>query len=353
MRVLREPWVAKGGEPGETVDEFARRRLGPQVAERLIDPFVTGIFAGDPARLSVAAAFPRLVELENQFGSLITASRKLKKERGKDANAAGPSGRLTSFPGGMREMVMALGTALGPSVRLNARVDDVRRVGERWAVSAADGAAITDVDDVIMAIPAYVAARILSKVDASLAEPLTAIPYAPAAVVCLGFEKDAVQHDLNGFGFLIPKQEQRQILGCLWTSSIFPGQRAPEGHALIRTIVGGSRAPDLALLPEEELYTLVQDELDPVLGLDGAPVFWHLQRWPSAIPQYEVGHIDRRNALADGLSRWPGLHLTGNALYGVGINDCTREAERVARLVLGVADAAPEVAEPEAAPEPA
>ncbi|MFT5434608.1 MAG: oxygen-dependent protoporphyrinogen oxidase, partial [Myxococcota bacterium] len=232
MRVMREPWVRRGGTPDETVAEFARRRLGKQVLDRLIDPFVSGIFAGDPARLSVAAAFPRLVELEETYGSLIKASRQLKRERGDQVGTAGPGGKLTSFVSGMQELVDALGLALGDSVRLNERVEDLRRSGERWVVSTASGRMITDVDIVVLAVPAYAAAKILGQLSAEAASALADIPYAAASVVAFGYHVDQVAMPLDGFGFLVPQEEERPILGCLWSSSVFPGERAPPDHVL-------------------------------------------------------------------------------------------------------------------------
>ena len=338
MRVLGEPWVRRGGDPEETVGSFARRRLGQQAYERLVDPFVSGIFAGDPDRLIVRAAFPRLTELEEEFGSLITASRKLKKARGKDANAAGPSGRLTSFAGGMSELVGGLATSLGPVISLVQPVTDLRRADGAWVVSTATEA-LRDVDHVILAVPAFVGARLLGPLDPALVEPLSDIPYAPAAVVGLGYAKEGLGHDLDGFGFLCPGREERRILGCLWSSSVFPGERAPEGHALLRCIVGGARRPDLAVMPDEELLPVVRGEIEDILGISAQPGYVNVIRHPSAIPQYEAGHMQRLEALDAALQAWPGLRLTGNAFRGVGINDCTREAERIARELMG--DVAP------------
>jgi len=333
--VIWERFIGRGGKAGETVAEFATRRLGINAFERLIDPFVSGIFAGDPKQLLVAAAFPRLVELENTYGSLIKASAALKKER-KDShsNAAGPSGRLTSFRDGLCVLIDALGKSLGESVQTNAPVEDLREVDGKWVVGCRDGRTFSDVDAVILAIPAYAAARVLAPLGDGLSTPLSDIPYAPVAVVALGYDQRNIEHDLNGFGFLVPTRESRQILGCLWTSSIFPGCRAPDGHVLLRTIVGGAKQPEIALRSDEELIELVRGELGPILKLDSMPSYVRIIRYRSAIPQYVEGHLDRVAQLERELQAHAGLFVTGNSLRGVGINDCTREAISIAEAVI-------------------
>ncbi len=337
MRVACEPFIrARRDGADESVGAFARRRLGAQVAARLIDPFVSGIFAGDSEKLSVGSAFPRLVELEQQYGSLILASRSLAKARkragGPEGAAAGPSGRLTSFPLGMCELIHALGSAISGSVRLGERVTYLRRTGEKWVVGTDPDTAVTDVDVVVLAVPAYVAARLLSPLDTGFVAPLTRVQYAPVSVVALGFERAAVAHPLDGFGFLIPSSEGRRILGCLFDSTVYTG-RAPEGHVLLRTMVGGARNPKLALLDDDELVSLVRSELDDILSLSGTPTITRIIRWTSAIPQYELGHRDKVAALDEVSARWPGLIISGNALHGVAVGDCAREGLNVAKKV--------------------
>ncbi len=337
LRVVREMWVSKRTDGAdETVAEFATRRLGPKAYERLVDPFVSGIFAGDPTKLSLKAAFPRLAELEAEYGSLITASRKLAKERENDPdrNAAGPSGRLTSFPKGMSTLVHALTTALEGAVHTGERVRDVRRTSDGWTVTTT-GQTLERLDKVVLAIPAGAAASILGRLDDALALPLSRIPYPAVAVVALGFRREQVKHPLDGFGFLIPSTEKRNILGCLWTSSIFPGHRAPHGHVLLRSMCGGARNSDFALQDDASLTSAVRQELDGLLGLNGEPALTSIQRWPQAIPQYVQGHLERREALYETLAKYEGLYVTGNALKGVGVNDCTREAAVVAERVVG------------------
>jgi oxygen-dependent protoporphyrinogen oxidase len=186
-------------------------------------------------------------------------------------------------------------------------------------------------------VPAPAAAGLLRPIDEALGEALAATPYASVAVVATGFPKDAIGHDLSGFGFLVPGREGRRILGSLWSSSIYPEHRAPPGQVLLRTLVGGARAPELATLPDDDLVALVRAELEATMGLRWVePTHLRIFRWPAAIPQYPVGHLARVAEVEARLAeRYPGLVVTGNHLHGIGINDCTADAERVARLVVG------------------
>ena len=336
IRVATEPWRRRGPGGDESVATFARRRLGPQATERLIDPFVSGVFAGDVETLSVGAAFPKLVELETRYGSLIKAQKALARERkarGEPPPEGGPGGRLTSFVGGASDLTDRLAELLGDAVRCDRPVEDLRRVDGGWRVAAGD-LEIAGADAVVLAIPAHAGALLAGTFDADIGRLLGEIPYAAVSVVCLGFPRDAVDHDLRGFGFLVPSSEGRSILGCLWTSSIYPGARAPEGQVLLRVMVGGARHPELALLEDDAIVALCRSELDALLGLHGEPTLARVARWPSAIPQYELGHLDRLAALGQALARWPGLHLTGNAFRGISLNDCVREGARVAERIL-------------------
>jgi oxygen-dependent protoporphyrinogen oxidase len=213
-------------------------------------------------------------------------------------------------------------------------VQGLRQSGDHWTVTLEEGEHIGGVDQVVLAVPAYVATRILGALDESLGRMLGEIPYAPAAVVALGFQKEQISHPLDGFGFLVPGRESRPILGSLWTSSIFPGHRAPEGCALLRTIVGGARNPRQATLESDDLIRSVLGELAPLLGIEGQPVFSRIERYISAIPQYDIGHLARLADIDKALAKHPGLRLTGNAFRGVGINDCTRESFSLAECLL-------------------
>lgn len=311
----------------------------------LLDPFVTGIHAGDPARISVQAAFPRIVALERDHGSLVrgmiakarAARRARRQQNGQPAAAAGPAGpggRLTSLEGGLRTLIEALSEALG-SAHLHLATP---ATGLEFAPASGRPVAVLSahrrfpVDQVVLALPAPGVATLLEGgAPAAALEACRRIPYAAVAVVEMLFDGADLPGPVAGFGFLCPGIERRAILGSLWTSAIFPGARSPRGKVLLRTLVGGRRQGDLALLPESELIATVLAELSALMGVCGTPQYTRISRWPEAIPQYELGHLARVAAVEEALP--PGVHLVGNAFRGIGINECTAAAEAVGRAV--------------------
>lgn len=333
LRILLEPFCKKG-PADETLADFGRRRLGQHAVDRLLDPFVSGIFAGDVEKLSVTAAFPAVKTLELEYGGLIKGMRARAKERRKTGTkakgtATGPGGHLHSLTGGLVTLIEALGERLDADMRTGTEVQAVTaREGGGFDVRVAGETINADV--VVSATPAAATIGYLKDLDASICDALTATPYASVAVVATGFRRDEIGCELGGFGYLIPSLEKRRILGSLWTSSIYPGQRAPADHVLLRTLVGGARHPELAALPDDEMIALVRDELAATMGLRWhEPSHLRIFRWPEAIPQYMVGHTARMAQIEERLTQHPGLFLTGNHLYGVGINDCAGDAERV------------------------
>ncbi len=332
LRVLLETVIPKGDmDRDESLAAFARRRLGKEAFRYLIDPMASGIYAGDPERLSLASCFPRIHELEQDYGSLIRAMIHLGKEakrKGKKGPGAGPGGTLHSFAGGMEEIVKALCAALGPALRVNARVCSASRSGGRWEVGLKSGETV-EATHVVIAAPARQSGVILREAAPKVTEIASRIPYPPVSVVCFGMKEASVGRRLDGFGFLAPRCEGRKILGCLWDSSIFSG-RAPAGYVLLRTLVGGARAPELARLKDESLTELVMEELSSLLGIEKSPEFVRIFRWEEAIPQYEVGYRDLMRGLVDALHQLPGLAVCCNWVGGVSFNDCVANAERLA-----------------------
>jgi len=293
LRVLREPWTKPAPPGDESVREFAVRHLGAGAADVLIDAFVTGVFAGDPARLSLQCAFPKLRSLEAEYGSLIKGS----KGRG-----FGPKGVLTSFDNGLQVLIDALTERV--DVRLDSPVDRIEQ-GE--------------FDRVICTMPAHAAAPLLA---APLAGLLAEIPGAPVVVAALMFEGSIPVPDV--FGFLVPRGQGLRILGALYDSSIFPG-RAPEGSRLVRVLLGGRRDSGLIDLSDEELLAVALLDLEHAWGHVPAPAGHHIVRWPKGIPQYEVGHAERMIAIDAATPDW--LRLTGSSYRGVSINGCLAEAQ--------------------------
>lgn len=331
------PFIAKApAGVDETLAAFGRRRLGKEALDKLIAPMVSGIFAGDPETMSLASCFPRIAELEREYGGLIRAMIMLAKKKKRDqaagkvvSSAAGPGGVLTSFREGIQYLSDALATSLGGIVRPGVTVTTVMKGGSvPYRVACSDGSEY-EADGVIVASPAFAAAEMLAGLDGGIAGILQQIPYASMTVVCFGYDREQIRRDLDGFGYLIPKKEGRNTLGTLWDSSMFEN-RAPEGKVLLRSMMGGACFPEYVNLSDDEVVARVREDLAVAMGIDAAPEFVRVFRHPQAIPQYTVGHGARLQALEDLLRDHPGLILTGNSYRGIGLNDCVAAAERAA-----------------------
>ncbi len=333
LRMAYEVIAPKGPED-ETVADFILRRLGKEALEKLIDPMVSGVFAGDPYKMSIKSCFARIKELEQDYGSLIRAMIKIKKERKKKKGvkiSVAPPGRLTSFYDGAQTLVDALVEKLGERVRTGVSVKGIERKGDTYQVHTSQG--IKESDIVILASPAYATADIVRDFDSNITQILKGIQYPAVSVVCFGFKREKVGHSLDGFGFLIPHREGKRILGTLWDSSIFPN-RVPEGNVLLRTMIGGAQSPELAMLDDDALVNIVLKDLKGILSLKSDPDMVRIYRWERAIPQYALGHLEKLALIDDRLKFHPGLYITGNAYRGVGINDCIENSYRVADEIL-------------------
>lgn len=334
LRILYETFVPRKAEDDETLADFARRRLGKEAYEKLIDPMASGIYAGDPEKMSLKSCFPRIHTLESQYGSLIKAMIKLKKEAKKSGKTVGtgPGGVLTSFHDGMEAIVNALKGRLGERLKTNCNVVSIDRTDGTYNIYLSDNSSI-DTETVIVATPAHVSSKILKNMDKQLSIILDKIYYPSISVVCLGYRRDTLQHPLNGFGFLVPYREKRRVLGTLWDSSIFPN-RAPEGHVLLRSMIGGARMSDLAKENDEVLIQIVMEELRDIMGIHEAPVFMRVYRHEKGIPQYSPGHEKRLEDIYENTSKFKGFYLTGNAYYGIGINDCVENSYKLAERIV-------------------
>ncbi len=335
IRIIYELFAAKGSKEDESLAEFGRRRLGKEAFEKLIDPMASGIYAGDPEALSLKSCFPRIHQLEAQHGSLIRALVKLQikaKKEGKAGPGPGPGGVLTSFSSGMETLIVALKSVVGDKVRSRCRVMSLERSGNRYAVSLEDGL-IIESDAVVLATPAHASSDILRDFDPVLATTLSQIPYPAVAVVCMGYRKERIGSNLDGFGFLVPFREGRRILGTLWDSSIFPG-RAPEGFVLLRTMLGGTRVPE-PMRDEGTLVNIVADELRDIMDIKVQPDFVRVYVHVKAIPQYTIGHQEKVGSMERLLSQHRGLYLSGNAYKGISVNDCIENSYRLAGDLAG------------------
>jgi oxygen-dependent protoporphyrinogen oxidase len=303
---------------------------------------VSGIFAGDPETMSLQSCFPRIAELEREYGGLVRAMIMLAKQKKREraegkavSGAAGPGGVLTSFREGIQFLTDALAASLGEIVRTGCHVVAVEKSGSGlYRVRCEDGSA-READAVIIASPAFAAAGMLDSLDPAMTSLLCQIPYASMTVVCFGYERERIPHPLDGFGYLIPRKEGRSILGTLWDSSMFEN-RAPQGKVLLRSMMGGACFPEYVTLSDEEVRSRVMADLKDILGVTAEPSFVRIFRHEQAIPQYTVGHAARLAALEGCLSHHPGLILTGNSYRGIGLNDCVAAARRASDEVLAL-----------------
>ena len=340
-RIAWEPFAPPRHEEDESIHGFAARRIGAEAAEVLVGSMVSGIFAGDAGELSLRACFPKMRELEDEHGGLLRALWATRRH----GNGIGvPAGRLTSFAGGMTELVDALTRALDGVVRTSSPVLQLGKSGgtdPRTPRSGPDGYGVVTpdgtmrADAVVLAGPASEAAGLVRGFDRALAGLLDGIPTAPLAVVCLGYDAARLAEycPLDGFGFLVPRHEPIRILGCLWETSIYPN-RAPAGKALLRVMIGGALDPDAVTLDDDHLLAIVRRDLAATMSLPIAPEFVRIIRHTRGIPQYVQGHLARLQQIDARLQSHPGLYLAGNSYRGVSINACISDAARTADMVL-------------------
>jgi oxygen-dependent protoporphyrinogen oxidase len=338
LRILAEPLIPRAATSDESITTFFTRRIGAEATERLVDPFVSGVYAGDPAQTSIKAAFPSIWEAEQRGGSIVRGM--LTRPKPATPRPAGSRERsvLFNFTDGLAEWPQALANALGAArVWCNASVREVRPAGAGWQITLERNgrSEVVETRNLVLATPAFATADLIAAWAPEAAQALRSIPYAPSAVVHLGFKREQVAHPLDGFGLLAPAAERRQFLGILWSSSLFPG-RAPEGHVLTTTIIGGARAPHLVGESEGELVELALREHRDVLGTQGAPTLTRVTRWQRAIPQYVAGHTARMAVLDTLEASYPHLALIGNYRGGVGVEKCYHNAHATAERLAGM-----------------
>jgi oxygen-dependent protoporphyrinogen oxidase len=337
-RLLVEPFISRAATE-ESVADFVRRRLGQEFLDYAIDPLVTGIYAGDPAALSIQHAFPRVYAQEDQYGSLIRGQLFGARERKRRGEVSKANAKKFSFDQGLQVLPDALAQALGDKVRLNCRIDEVEPMQGGWRLNGRRGEQALTADHrvVLFSGTAHTLARLQIQIPgAPSLQPLGSVHYPPVSSVVLGFRRSDVDHPCEGFGMLIPHREGFGILGTIFSSSLFTG-RAPADHLTLTVYVGGVRNAEKAALPDHQLIDLVRRDLTRLLGVRGAPVYSHITRWPAAIPQYEVGYGSHKALLDQLESKAPGFFVAGHYRDGVALSDSlgtgTRTAERIARYL--------------------
>lgn len=326
IRLLKEPFIKTKSSENESVAEFFKRRLGNEIVEKAADPFIAGIYAGKPENLSIKSAFPRLFELEKDYGSLLFGSTKNKTEKA-DKNFP----RSFTFRNGIQTLTDKLAENLGESVKTKTEVKEIaKRSDGKFLVKTNFSEEIFD--SVIISTPAEACANVIENLDENLASKLREIYYPPVAIVFLGIKQENVGFDLDGFGFLIPSLEKRKILGTLWNSSVFEN-RSPKGYHLLTTFVGGARNADVFEKSDEELFELVFAELKSILDLQDKPSFQHIKRWNKAIPQYNLGYDKIENAIDNFESQNKGIYICSNFYKGISVGDCVKNAYAMAEKI--------------------
>ncbi|MFM8552977.1 MAG: protoporphyrinogen oxidase [Nitrospiraceae bacterium] len=324
----------------ESLASFFRRRFGAEAFERLIEPLMAGIYAGDAEQMSLRATFPRFIELERKHGSLIRgmlAGRKKAALSGQAAQTGRPSRTMfVTLQDGMDELVRALVARVekgGASLEAGRRVVALRAPSVRskvWTydLELEDGGVVT-ADVVVLAVPAYVAATLIRPHSRPAAEKLEAIPYATTATATLAYATTDLGPQVRGFGFVVPRAERRGLIAATWTSLKWPN-RAPASQTLVRCYVGGVGREEIFTLDDEALLRRVKDELRALAGITVEPAYAEVSRWERGMPQYTIGHPSRLEALQVALNPYKGLYLTGAAYRGVGIPDCIKDGSDTA-----------------------
>ena len=324
------PRKSTNGAQDESLASFVRRRLGQEALERMAQPMVGGIYTADPETLSLRATLPRFLDMERKHRSLILAML-----RQGNVQKSGTSGAryslFLSFDRGMQVLVDAL-TQIKAEIRLNTRAESLKPDNQAWTIMTNTGEQIK-ADAVCLAVPAYVAAKLLNDLNSNLAAKLKQIKYASTATINFAYKRSAINHPLEGFGFVVPFIEKRSLIACTFSSVKFSG-RAPANHVLLRAFAGGALQPDIFALDESELAAKVETDLRELLGITAKPLFTEVAKWERSMPQYEVGHLDRITEIENEVSKLPGLTLAGNAYRGAGIPDCIRSGEAAAETIL-------------------
>ncbi len=333
LRVMMEPLSSSLGDTeDESLYDFAKRHMGIEAADYLIQPMVSGIFGGLAERLSLKSCFPIMAEMEKEYGSLFKAmikkSNKAKTEGKKSGGPGGPGGRLTSVRGGLYGIIERFVELYSDFIQLDTPVKSISREDDAYLIHVENSQTIKT-KHIIIATPSYITAEITKQLSESLSESLSKIDYAPIAVVCQGYQKSNIKHSLDGFGFLVPKKENLRILGSIWTSSIF-AERTPKDCVQFRSMVGGDGDHESIQLSDADILSTVESDLDAIIGIKAPPEITSIYRWKNGIPQYKVGHSEVMKQIEAELGKFENIYISGNAYYGIGLNDCVKQSYAIA-----------------------
>jgi protoporphyrinogen/coproporphyrinogen III oxidase len=336
LHLLAEPFRrSRPPEEDESIAAFVRRKFGADLLERLVGPFVSGVYAGDPEKLSLASSFPDVHRWEKQYGSVLRGAMKSRREKSASRRAGPPRRRgLCTFREGNRALPRGLAAALGDSLSFGARAAALRSgaAGFELALVRDDRKEAAEAQAVVLAVPPDAAGEILAGLSPRFGELLGRVEYAAVAVVCGGYRREQIAAPIEGFGFLVPRSEGLRVLGTVWNSSLFPG-RAPADMAAMASFLGGATDPTLFELSDEEIAAQAEKELAGVLRISGAPAVRMIWRHRRALPQYSLGHGKLLSEVRAELARFPGLFLTGNYLEGPSVGSCIEHAFKTAEAL--------------------
>ncbi|HEY8074388.1 MAG TPA: protoporphyrinogen oxidase [Labilithrix sp.] len=321
------------GDEDESIASFVSRRLGHDVAERIVGPLLGGIFAGDPHSLSVRACVPQLVDAEAKHGSLIRAMRETSAKRKSEADGAVAPSAFLSLKRGMGDLVTNVAHKLRDAeLRTSCPARSIGRTPDgQWAVQTSRDTIFADA--VALTLPAHGAARLVDDLDDELASMLRAIEYVSTATVFLAYKKFDVRNPLDAFGFLVPRAEGRPILACTYVSSKWD-HRAPSGQALLRVFIGGAGNERLLERDDEALSRMAREQILDLLGIDRPPMFAKVFRFDHGSPQPQVGHLARMERMMARVAQWRGLYVGGNGYIGTGIPDAIKQGEDIAARIM-------------------
>jgi oxygen-dependent protoporphyrinogen oxidase len=325
----------KTDDEDETLAQFIERRLGSEALDKIAEPLMSGIYNADAQMQSLMATFPRFRAIEKKYGSLTKGMLAGQKARAKAAqNGSQPPAPKTSMfmsmQKGMDTFVAEIQSRLMGDLRLKTVVTKIETTSHAYELTLSDGSTLT-ADTVILAVPAFVSAQLLADIAPDAAQDLDAIRYVSTGTISLGYRREDVDHPLDGFGIVIPRSEQRKINAITWSSTKF-NQRAPQGHALLRVFFGGSRTPEMMEVDDAKLLSTVRRELREIMGLNAKPLFHRIYRWQRSNPQYDVGHLERVDAIEAALPA--NIFVTGSPYRGIGIPDCVRQGKETAQKAI-------------------
>ncbi|HEX3073105.1 MAG TPA: protoporphyrinogen oxidase [Ignavibacteriales bacterium] len=336
LRLFAEPFIGKS-EDGyyQSVSQFVRRRLGQEFLDYAINPFVSGVYAGNPDDLSVKSAFPKLYRLEEVYGGLIKGMIKGAKERKKSAEKSKQSAKMFSFKKGMQELPNAIAAKLKDRIEYGASIESVSKSGPTYKITYTQNGEKKTVETkvILSAMPAYIAAKVFAGMDGVLSNHMESIFYPPVMTVYACYDKAAIGRPLDGFGFLIPEKEKQPFLGAIWTSVLFP-ERTTEGTASFTLFIGGARNRQVLTMKEDEIIKPALKNFEKIMNIGKKPVYLNNKFWPLAIPQYNIGYIEHEKYFDHFEKENKGIILSGNYRGGIALGDCVKNSRLAADKAL-------------------